>query len=62
MDILLQIVADATFALSGLVYNSRVAAWEPLIEPLEDPVHGKYRQWEVIVKASASIPCTSSSF
>lgn len=48
-----QIVADARFELGGFVYNKRVAAWEPLIEPSEDVIHSKYRRWEMIAKASA---------
>ena len=40
--------------LSGFIYNQRVAAWEPLIEPLEDPVHSSYRNWRLVAKVSTT--------
>ena len=50
-----QVVVDAQVELSGFIYNQRVAAWEPLIEPLEDPVHGSYRNWKLIAKVGQNL-------
>ena len=43
---------DAQLEVSGYVYNQRVVAWEPLLEPLEDVVKDKYRRWGAVLKAS----------
>ena len=47
-----QVTADAHIELSGFIFNQRVAAWEPLLEPLYNPVHDTYRRWKLIAKAS----------
>ena len=43
---------DATLELSGFVFNRRVASWEPLVEPLEDPLCRTYRSWGLVAKVS----------
>lgn len=48
---------DAQVELRGVIYNQRVAAWEPFIEPLEDPTHGIYRNWKLVAKVSHMLHC-----
>ena len=43
---------DAQLKADAFVYNYRVAAWEPLLEPLEDPAQECYRPWTMVAKVS----------
>jgi hypothetical protein len=45
-----ELAIDAQLKADAFVYNHRVAAWEPLIEPLEDPIQGCYRPWAMVTK------------
>ena len=51
----LQLEVDGHIELCSHVYNRRAGAWEPLIEPIEQPVLKQFKRWELNVKASVSL-------
>jgi len=43
---------DCHVELCSHIFNQRSGAWEPLLEPVENPVLGEFKRWGLDVKAS----------
>ena len=48
-----QLEVDGHLEVCSHVFNKRSAAWEPLIEPIENPVLNRFKRWALNMKASS---------
>ena len=51
-------MSDAEIKADAFIYNRRVAAWEPFLEPVEDQINECYRPWIMVVKVECLVYCT----